>query len=201
MSVRKSGTVKYFYGVLTSTDQLLQDWSDYRGDGAKDQIVAGDGPNYIEGGGGNDTIYGNRGSDLILGGAGNDKLNGGGEDDSFVFHTALDARTNVDTITDFHHGQDRIALSFKIFQAVDYTLKTDGFGDPQGDGQFEAYGILKQGGFRMGKVAADADDRIIYTKATGALFYDPDGIGPAEQIKFAQLKAKANLTFKDIIVY
>jgi Ca2+-binding RTX toxin-like protein len=201
MSVSKSGTVKYFYGTLYSTDQLLEDWADYRGNGANDQIVAGDGPNYIDGGGGNDTITGNRGSDLILGGTGNDRLTGGMEVDSFTFHTALNARKNVDTITDFQHGQDRIALSLKIFKAADYTVKTDAFGNPEGDGQFEAFGLLKHGGFRMGPAAADEDDRIIYTKATGALYYDPDGTGPAEQIKFAQLKAKAALTWKDIIVY
>src|SRR4051812_12743413 len=103
MSVKKSGTVKYWYGSIYTGQPLLEDWSTYRGNGANDRIVAGDGPNSINGGAGNDTINGNRGDDLIFGGAGNDRLTGGMEDDSFVFHTALDARTNVDTITDFRH--------------------------------------------------------------------------------------------------
>jgi len=201
MSVKKSGTVKYWNGPFYSGEPLLEDWASLRGNGANDRILAGNGPNYIDGGAGNDIIKGNGGSDLIIGGAGNDRLTGGSGNDSFVFNTALDARTNVDTITDFRHNQDRIALSLNIFQALDYTVKTDAFGHASGDRQFKVFGTLKPEGFRIGPAAVDADDRIIYSKVTGALFYDPDGSGPAEQIQFAQLKAQANFGLKDIIVY
>ena len=37
------------------------------------------------------------------------------------------------------------------------------------------------------------EDRIIYHKATGALYYDSDGTGAAAQVKIATLSNKAKL--------
>jgi Ca2+-binding RTX toxin-like protein len=42
--------------------------------------------------------------------------------------------------------------------------------------------------------AADAGDRIIYTKGTGALSYDPDGTGSTHATQFATLSAGLNLS-------
>ena len=51
-------------------------------------------------------------------------------------------------------------------------------------------GKLGSDTFHKGKAAADAEDRVIYDSKTGALYYDPDGVGGASQIKFAVLSKK-----------
>jgi hypothetical protein len=45
------------------------------------------------------------------------------------------------------------------------------------------------------------DDRIVYDRATGALYYDPDGNGEAAAMKFAQLEKGAALAWTDIVLY
>ena len=54
------------------------------------------------------------GNDTINGGLGNDTLTGGDGNDTFVFNTKLGA-TNIDTITDFTSGADKIAIDDAIF--------------------------------------------------------------------------------------
>ncbi|MGF9758344.1 hypothetical protein AAII07_24385 [Microvirga sp. 0TCS3.31] len=53
----------------------------------------------------------------------------------------------------------------------------------------------------IGKSAKDADDRLVYDKATGALYYDADGNGAGEAIQFAQLKAGAALSADCFIIF
>jgi Ca2+-binding RTX toxin-like protein len=67
------------------------------------------------GGAGNDAITGNAANNTLDGGAGNDTLTGGAGADTFVFGAALDAASNVDLITDFVHGTDRLRLDDAIF--------------------------------------------------------------------------------------
>jgi Ca2+-binding RTX toxin-like protein len=54
--------------------------------------------------------------------------------------------------------------------------------------------------FRVGRAAADAEDRIVYDRTKGALYYDADGTGPAAMVKFAILANKAALTSWDFFV-
>ncbi|EIM25979.1 hypothetical protein [Microvirga lotononidis] len=51
-----------------------------------------------------------------------------------------------------------------------------------------------------GSSAHDRDDRIIYNKKTGAVYYDADGIGGSKQIQIATLSNKVTLTHKDFFV-
>jgi Ca2+-binding RTX toxin-like protein len=51
--------------------------------------------------------------------------------------------------------------------------------------------------FTIGKVAADAEDRLIYNKDNGALYYDPDGAGAKAMIKIAVLGKNLKLTYHD----
>ena len=51
-----------------------------------------------------------------------------------------------------------------------------------------------------GAAAADASDRIIYNSATGALYFDVDGVGGAAQVQFATLTAGLALTAADFTV-
>jgi len=56
-------------------------------------------------------------TNALDGGKGNDVLTGGGSD-KFVFSSALKASSNVDLITDFEVGNERIVLDNAIFTLV-----------------------------------------------------------------------------------
>ena len=48
--------------------------------------------------------------------------------------------------------------------------------------------------------AHDADDRVVYNSATGALFYDADGTGAAAAVRFAILDPGLHLTRADFAI-
>ena len=48
-------------------------------------------------------------------------------------------------------------------------------------------GLLLSSHFHIGTAAATPDQYIIYDDQTGNLFYDRDGIGPAQKVLFAVL--------------
>ena len=131
------------------------------------------------GGAGNDWLIGNQAANVLRGGAGADKLDGGlGADildgglgaDIFIFDTALGGG-NVDSIRGFSVAEDVIWLDNSIFSA------------------FASEGTLAQEAFYIvGSGQMDAADRIVYDAAAYSLFYDPDGIGGAGQVKFATLQ-------------
>ena len=62
------------------------------------------------GGTGNDTLSGGDGNDALSGGDGNDTLTGGAGVDTFLFNSPINALTNIDVITDFGLGNDKINL-------------------------------------------------------------------------------------------
>jgi Ca2+-binding RTX toxin-like protein len=126
-----------------------------------DTLTGDSAANRISGGAGNDTLSGGHGKDVLIGGTGAD---------SFVFNTKL-GTTNIDTIDDFNVINDTILLDNDIFTKVG------------------AIGDLTAGAFYTGTAAHDATDRIIYNKATGALFYDADGKGGAAAVQFAVVDA------------
>ncbi len=52
-----------------------------------------------------------------------------------------------------------------------------------------------------GATAADnADHRIVYNTTTGDLYYDADGLGGVESIRFAVLDTRPTLTHDDFLV-
>lgn len=75
------------------------------------------GLDYLYGGDGDDVLSGGIGNDILRGSAGADTLTGGAGADQFVFYAALGA-TNVDRITDFAHGVDKIVLDDDIFTTL-----------------------------------------------------------------------------------
>ncbi|WP_457660909.1 calcium-binding protein [Sinorhizobium medicae] len=131
--------------------------------------------NTFDGGAGDDHIYGALGNDTLIGSAGQDL---------FVFNTALNASSNVDTIVDFVIADDTIRLENGIFTAVVGT------------------GALTAAQFASNTtgLAADADDRIIYESDTGNLFYDADGDGAGGSVQFATLTANIAITAGDFLI-
>ncbi|MCB1499911.1 MAG: hypothetical protein KDK07_08985 [Bauldia sp.] len=118
----------------------------------------------------------------VSGDEGNDTLIAGSKKDKLVFDTALDAANNVDRVKKFEVGKDKIFLDLDVFTAL------------------AGAGALADTAFRKGSTAGDADDRIIYDKQTGALYYDPDGNGIAPQVQFATLDKGLKLTAGDFTV-
>ena len=134
--------------------------------------------NRVFGNAGNDKLNGGAGNDLLVGGGGNDVLNGGSGNDRFRFDTAP-ASGNVDTITDFTVGADKIALNQAVFTQVG------------------AAGVLASGAFYAGTAAHDASDRIIYNATAGGLMYDPDGSGGQAATTFARVSPGLSLSASD----
>ena len=128
-----------------------------------------------------DVLTGNGSANSINGGAGADTLAGGAGSDSFVFSSLLDPG-NIDTITDYSAPNDTMRLDDAIFSAL-------------------AAGTLSSAAFRIGSAAADASDRIIYDAASGAVYYDNDGIGGNAAQQFATLSVGLSLTNSDFFVF
>jgi Ca2+-binding RTX toxin-like protein len=88
-----------------------------------------------------------------------------------------------DVIDDFTAGVDFIALENSIFKGI-------------GAENFS----MKPAIFRVGKVAKDSNDHIIYDKAKGILYYDKDGTGAVAEVKFAKVDPHLNLHATDFFV-
>ena len=180
-------------GVLTGLGEALGDTfitvENLIGSGFND-ILAGDGgSNRLEGGAGNDALSGRAGDDTLLGGAGADTLNGGlGSDtltggagrDAFVFDAALGG--SIDTIMDFDATYDQLRLDDAIFSGLGAT------------------GRLADAAFVSGAAATAATAQILYDAASGALFYDADGVGAGAAVQFATLDNHGPLSASNIVL-
>jgi serralysin len=137
------------------------------------KLVGNDDSNILIGNEGNNKIAGRAGSDIISGGKGKDTLTGGNGGDIFVFKDIL-SKNNVDLITDFESGSDKIRLSSVIFKSL----------DPDNDGtiNFESAPGLKS-------AQTDTASFIVYDTKSGKLYYDEAG---KSAVLFAKLAATGN---------
>jgi Ca2+-binding RTX toxin-like protein len=140
--------------------------------------------NVLSGSSGNDTLSGGGGNDSLVGGSGNDTATGGAGLDTFRFSSALNAGTNVDTLSDFNVVDDRFQLENSVFTKL------------------TAVGVLSASNFRASSTgnAADGNDFVLYETDTGHLFYDADGTGLAVKVLIANLSNLPALTSADIFV-
>ena len=127
------------------------------------------------------TVNGDAGANILNGLGGNDTLTGFGGSDNFRFTAALNASTNVDQIIDFNVADDTIQLDDAVFLGL-------------------SAGRLNPNAFRISAAAADADDRIIYNDATGALTFDSNGNVAGGATQFATLSTGLLLTNADFFV-
>ena len=128
----------------------------------------------------NNILIGNSGANILNGGLGADTMKGGLGDDVFVFDTALDF-SNVDKITDFTTGQDKIELSKDIFASLINA-------GPLSSSNFLA---------SANGLPVDGSEFILYNTSSGALFYDADGIGQGAAVQFATLTTKPVISAAD----
>ncbi|MBL0407205.1 calcium-binding protein [Microvirga aerilata] len=155
----------------------------FTGDRGNNTIHGNEGKNVIKGFSGNDRLYGHEGSDKIYGGLGLDWLHGGSGKDKFVFDTKP-SKNNIDQIRDFKKGEDTIWLDNADFTKV---------------GKIKAMKASAFWSSKTGK-AHDANDRVIYDKDSGVLYYDADGTGSKAGVAFATISKNLALTAKDFLI-
>ncbi len=139
--------------------------------------------NLILVGAGRQQGIGNESANTINGNAAADILTGGGGADRFVFDDALDP-ANVDVVTDFASGIDKLLLDQFVFNGL-------------------APGALAAASFRAGAdllSGVATTDRVLLDTTTGTLSFDADGSGAGAAIVFAMLGAGHGVVASDIIV-
>jgi Ca2+-binding RTX toxin-like protein len=130
------------------------------------------------------TIVGTPYDNTIVGREGNDVLKGQAGNDTFVFDRALGAG-NVDRIIDFEVNGDNDTLKFKA-SILGGGLST---------------GVLAAGQFRAGTSAGDGNDRFIFDRPSGQLWFDADGTGAAAKQLVATFEQNALVQADDILIF
>jgi Ca2+-binding RTX toxin-like protein len=143
--------------------------------------------NAISGHAGANILKGHGGNDKLSGGQGKDMLTGGTGQDTFVFDTRPNRTTNVDKVTDFRRQDDAFHLDDAVFTKL-------------GSGSAARPVKFKSDMFVKSKQAQDREDRIVYDKDTGELYYDKDGTGGAAHVKIATLSKNLALTHNDFFI-
>jgi Ca2+-binding RTX toxin-like protein len=138
-----------------------------------DRLYGGFGDDVLIGGRGDDRLYGEGGADLLRGGAGRDV---------YVYNSAPNSQTGLDTIQGFSVAEDTFWLNNSVFTGLGRE------------------GTLRSSAFWTGDEAHDATDRIIYDRNDGVLYYDQDGSGASEQVAVAKLSTGLKMTHLDILV-
>jgi Ca2+-binding RTX toxin-like protein len=170
-SIWKGGNSTSLQAVVQLADQNWQ---------IIDGLESGD---LLQGGAGNNTLHGTLSNDILTGGLGNDTLTGGAGADQFNFNTAPNASSNLDTLTDFTPGSDKLALDDLIYTSLGANV--------------EATELRSGAGL---STAADANDFLIYNSTTGALYYDADGVGGTAAVQFAVLTGAPTISSSDFLM-
>ncbi|BAL25720.1 calcium-binding protein [Azoarcus sp. KH32C] len=135
--------------------------------------------NILTGNDGNNALDGGAGNDVLIGGAGADTLTGGAGNDTFIFDNL--AVGGVDTVKDFTHGSDVLALDADVFTAL-------------------AGSVDLNANVAIGTAAADANDFLVFDSTTGALYYDQDGNGAGAAVQIATLTGVTTVNGSDFTI-
>lgn len=152
------------------------------GDGGSDTLTGGASWDYLYGGTGVDTMTGNDGDDTFYGGPGGDTMTGGNGRDTFAF--AGTDGGGIDLVTDFNVLTDRLML---VNDRGPFDVL------PNGTLAAAAFDVVGVG------PASNAGTRVLYNPATGALFFDADGTGPAAAVQLATLAPNLALTAGNVV--
>ena len=83
----------------------------YTGTSSDDDLFGAFGGDTLSGSDGNDRLFGEEGNDQLFGGFGSDTFYGGGGNDQFVLENFnISFTTDLDVVTDFVRGSDRVDL-------------------------------------------------------------------------------------------
>lgn len=133
----------------------------------------------IKGGNGADELIGTSSGETFYAKGGNDTLTGNAGSDIFAFTTKL-GPTNIDTITDFTLGEDKLGLSVKVFSML------------KGDADLSDNLYVQT---IVGISEQDENDYLLYDAESGGLYYDADGSGSkSTAIEFAVIGTHLALT-------
>ena len=144
----------------------------------------------LSGSHGNDYIAGRGGNDRLDGGFGLNTLKGGAGGDEFVFNAintffeSIEVGLNV--IEDFTR-RDELLFDNSWFEALGAEAKWGAR-----DERFHAAAGATSG--------HDANDRLVYNRTTGDLYYDADGNGAEAALLVASLQCAPTLAASDITV-
>jgi len=169
-------------------DLLYASPIEFKGSNLDDYIEGGAAGDTLLGRKGNDSLYGfddddvlkgGEGKDFLSGGEGNNKLWGDAGDDTFHLFASVKA-TTFSRIKDFGDGNDLIGLSAR--------------------GSDIQPGYLDAAQFHKGTAATSADQRIIYDKKSGGIYFDPDGTDITNQVRIAKVDPGTKLSAGDFYV-
>jgi len=150
-------------------------------------VVGTDVSQTLTGTAGVDSLSARGGHDRLFGKGGNDTLSGGDGQDKFVFDTAPNGG-NVDTITDFARGSDRIYLDNAVFSKLGSA------------GSISSPNVLNSSFFEGDGSADDSNDFVLYNRSSGDLYYDTNGSSSGGSVKFAEVNSGLDLQYSDIFV-
>jgi Ca2+-binding RTX toxin-like protein len=165
-----------------------------------DTYTGGNKADFFSGFAGNDTLNGREGNDLLVGDTGNDtilgadKLTGGpgidtifggANNDIFVLNAGV-SLANRDVIKDFTN----VSGNNDVFHLENAVMPALGGGVHP----------LAASMFYAGAAAHDLDDRIVYNRSTGNVFYDSNGNAAGGAVIIATLTTKPLLTVGDFQV-
>ncbi|MBD2748293.1 M10 family metallopeptidase C-terminal domain-containing protein [Microvirga sp. BT688] len=176
-------SIENLIGTLKA-DTLKGNDSDnsFFGDVGHDALWGRAGHDVLDGGIGNDRLHGGDGDDLLIGGLGQDRLTGGSGNDTFAFTLKAAKGGNVDVVTDFKSGEDKIKLSGPDLSSF-----------KEGD-------FLAEKAFHVGAQARDGETRVFYNEDNGTLFFDADGTGAQAAVQIAKLSKSLGLTHTDLVL-
>ncbi|QYO68827.1 calcium-binding protein [Leptolyngbya sp. 7M] len=148
------------------------------GEAGGDILSGGSENDFLDGGAAADNLNGGNGNDILVGGAGNDTLTGGADADKFQFESnTVFTRANfgIDTITDFVNDFDRVTLDKTTF----------------GINDLSEIGIVA-----TDAAAATSSKLVLYSRATGNIFFNPNGTaaGYGTGGQFAKLQGAPTIT-------
>ena len=155
-----------------------------------ENLVGGNSHDTLTGDASANALSGGSGNDTLSGGSSNDTLTGGDGNDMFVFDTAT--ANNIDTIINFVSGQDKIQLSKTIYTGLaSYNVNT----------QLAPADLVSPAmtTANTAPVSSKSNEKILYNKIDGSLWYDADGNTAAiAPVKIAVLGSNTVLQAADI---